>query len=77
MTFSFDSRRARGLLAACAALATLAMAPAAHACNGDMHGADSKQAARDAWFLRQMQRTDGDVDPRVPQVIVKQVQAQR
>jgi len=77
MTFSYDSRRAAGLLAACAALATLAMAPAAHACDGDMHAADSKQAQRDAWFLRQMQRTDGDVDPRVPQVTVTQVQAQR
>jgi len=62
-------RRACGILGACATFLTLASAPAAHADIGNTkRTTDCRQAERDAWFLRQLQRTDGDVDPR-PQAI--------
>jgi len=65
-----DSRRACGFLGACATFVALAIAPAAHAYDGATNRAvDCKQAARDAWFMRQLQRTDGDVDPRPPQAV--------
>ena len=70
MKIRSDSRRACGFLGACATFVALAIAPAAHAYDGATgRGVDCKQAARDAWFLRQLQRTDGDVDPRPPQVL--------
>jgi len=64
-----DLRRACGILGACATFLALASAPAAQAETGNTQRAiDCRQAERDAWFLRQLQRTDGDVDPR-PQTI--------
>jgi hypothetical protein len=64
MKFASDIRRASALAAACSTLFVLA-APAAYACaSGGTHAAAQKQSERDAWFLRQMARTDGNVDPR-------------
>jgi len=65
-----DLRRACGILGACATFLALASAPAAQAETGNTQRAiDCRQAERDAWFLRQLQRTDGDVDPRPPQAV--------
>jgi hypothetical protein len=72
---TMNTRKASSVFAALAFCAPLllAMAPAAHACADipGMHAAHAsdvsdacRQARQKALFLRELARTDGDVDPR-------------
>ncbi|HET9652162.1 MAG TPA: hypothetical protein VFP36_08225 [Usitatibacter sp.] len=60
------TKRPPALLAATMVLVLGAAAGFAHADDG-RDAAACKQARDAAWFTRQLQRTDGDVDPRVPE----------